>query len=508
MTTTITEISSSSNSDSKKLVTPKFHWPWVVLGLSLAAALIARFCYGSLIIDDAYITFRYVQNFAKGLGYVYNSGAHVLGTTTPLYMLLLTPPHLVGLPLEGISFWYSLLSDCATIIVLYLIGQRLGLPRCGLAAGVLVALLPDYITYSVSGMETSLYTTLLVGAFYLYLRGNYKLTGFVLSLLVLTRPDGLLMVLVLFVHFLLKQKRLPWPVALTLLPLPALWALIATLYYGSPISNSVIAKASLDNLPREDSLLYLIIFLAQNVKPFLTFFAILGIFLILRQKQYQLLRIPVSWWLLYCTVFIWQGAFNYFFWYFIPLLPFYFLFSMVGLSNLWGLASNYLKSKGFRLTLKPIVIAGGIVGLAILAWAAVSNWDLQYQRHLVREYLYRDVATRLAPQLGAGETLAANEIGALGYYCNCQILDVVGLVSPEVIKKNELQVLQQRKPKYIVAFRWHLKEETFASPWLAQNYELAEIHYVGSNSTVKTNLGQNAPAYGQEDALYVLKRRS
>jgi hypothetical protein len=40
-------------------------------------------------VDDAYITFRYARNIASGVGFVYNAGERVLGTTTPAYTLLL-----------------------------------------------------------------------------------------------------------------------------------------------------------------------------------------------------------------------------------------------------------------------------------------------------------------------------------------------------------------------------------------------------------------------------------
>jgi hypothetical protein len=40
-------------------------------------------------VDDAYITYRYARNIATGVGFVYNAGERVLGTTTPAYTLLM-----------------------------------------------------------------------------------------------------------------------------------------------------------------------------------------------------------------------------------------------------------------------------------------------------------------------------------------------------------------------------------------------------------------------------------
>ena len=59
--------------------------PVIFVLLALAARLIP----GARTIDDAYITFRYARNILAGLGFVYNPGQTVMGTTTPLYTLLM-----------------------------------------------------------------------------------------------------------------------------------------------------------------------------------------------------------------------------------------------------------------------------------------------------------------------------------------------------------------------------------------------------------------------------------
>ena len=62
---------------------------WLLVGALVALAVLARLVPGQRIVDDAYITFRYARNIADGLGFVYNPGQPVLGTTTPLYTMLL-----------------------------------------------------------------------------------------------------------------------------------------------------------------------------------------------------------------------------------------------------------------------------------------------------------------------------------------------------------------------------------------------------------------------------------
>ena len=53
--------------------------------LGLLFLLWLRFHQPPNTVDDAYITFRYARNVATGVGFVYNAGDRVLGTTTPAY---------------------------------------------------------------------------------------------------------------------------------------------------------------------------------------------------------------------------------------------------------------------------------------------------------------------------------------------------------------------------------------------------------------------------------------
>ena len=64
----------------------RFIFPIGVVSLVLLVQVLP----GPRPVDDAYITFRYARNLAQGLGFVYNPGDHVLGTTTPLYTIVLS----------------------------------------------------------------------------------------------------------------------------------------------------------------------------------------------------------------------------------------------------------------------------------------------------------------------------------------------------------------------------------------------------------------------------------
>ena len=83
---------------------------WVILaGLTVLFFQI----YGNLAQDDAYITFRYARNLVMGRGFVYNENEWVLGTTTPLFTILLAITAYLSkldivktsIVISGISLW-------------------------------------------------------------------------------------------------------------------------------------------------------------------------------------------------------------------------------------------------------------------------------------------------------------------------------------------------------------------------------------------------------------------
>ena len=49
--------------------------------------------------DDAYITFRYVDNWVRGHGLVFNPGERVMGYSNFLWVVVLYPFALLGIPI-------------------------------------------------------------------------------------------------------------------------------------------------------------------------------------------------------------------------------------------------------------------------------------------------------------------------------------------------------------------------------------------------------------------------
>ena len=188
-------------------------------------AVLARLLPGSRTIDDAFITFRYARNLLAGQGFVFNPGEAVLGTTTPLYTLLMAGLGAlfggVQADFPSIALVVNALADAITCLLLWEIGKRLHLSRTGYLAGLLWAVAAFSVTFAIGGLETSVYVLLLTGAAWAFLAEKRKLTALLGALALLTRPDALILLGPLVLARLiqmglaLRKRNIPRPCQVT-----------------------------------------------------------------------------------------------------------------------------------------------------------------------------------------------------------------------------------------------------------------------------------------------------
>jgi len=432
----------------------------LVAGL-LVVALLARLVPGERMVDDAYITFRYARNLVEGFGFVYNPGGRVLGTTTPLYTLLLAGLALAtgSRDFAALALAVNALAGAASVGLLYALGNRFAGHRApAVAAALLWAVAPYSVSFAIGGMETDLAVALLLAASYAHVAGRPRAMAALSALALLARPDTAILLGLLWLDLALTR---PWKrqlvgvlreglIALALL-LP--WLVFGTLYFGSPLTASVAAKSATYRLSPEEGLVRLI---QHYSTPFfedvvlgppwrLIGFAVYlllcgvgGLRVIRRNRRaWPLLAYPY----LYLAVF---AAANplLFRWYLSPPLPFYFLLITTGI---WALARDLGR---LLSNLKPETLKLETVALTILflfaaaALAATLNaWDLHPDHGPDRpapemawfklELLYAQAADVVLSHAAPGDTLCAGDIGVLGYRTRMRVLDTVGLVTPE-----------------------------------------------------------------------------
>ena len=229
----------------------------------LFAAVVLRFAWLS---DDAYITFRVVDNTTAGLGLRWNPSERVQAYTHPLWLFVL----LAGRLVTGELYYTAIaLSVALSVMAVALLAFRLRAAPAAVVLGLLVLTLSRaFVDYATSGLENAL-SHLLLAAFLVVWFGRPPPThqrstdncalnsgywpldtarwllslSFLASLLALNRLDALLLVLPALGWALWRGRsaRALGLVALGFLPLLA-WTLFSLLYYGFPFPNTAYAK--------------------------------------------------------------------------------------------------------------------------------------------------------------------------------------------------------------------------------------------------------------------------
>lgn len=196
--------------------------------------------------EDAFITFRTVDNLLNGYGAVWNVGERVQTYTHPLWFGLMALAHW----LSGEVFYTSMVvswlcSLGAAVLVVAVLASSVWTVALGTA---LLCLCKAFVDYSTSGLENPLSHLLLalfVAVFLRADRGPRRLVvlGLLTALAALTRMDSL----VIYgppLLYCLWQERSARALYLLLCGLPLFlgWELFSLVYYGFFVPNTAYAK--------------------------------------------------------------------------------------------------------------------------------------------------------------------------------------------------------------------------------------------------------------------------
>lgn len=200
-----------------------------------------------LIIDDAFIYCRYIDNFLFGkIGLVYNKGEFVEGYTSPLWLLSVTMFRALGLDYLTI---FQLLS-----VFCFFIFWRLGvhcnqqlLSHDKIESSLnfpLIALSTNYAVTSFfsSGLESPLMQISAAVYCAFALSPEKRLLRSVCALLPLVRPEFVVLVPLVFFWAYLRTKKIPYDFIFVLLITCGGWLLFRIYYYADFFPNTFYAK--------------------------------------------------------------------------------------------------------------------------------------------------------------------------------------------------------------------------------------------------------------------------
>ncbi len=442
---------------------------WILLPLSAFAVgvylLASRSAAGiGFPLDDAWIHQTYARSLAMNGEWAFLPGQPSAGSTAPLWSLLLSVGHIFN---TGPFLWTFALG-VITLFGLAWVGMLLFgklCPMCrkyALFAGIFLVLEWHLVWAAASGMETLLQALIILLVFLLLLgeQPTWFWIGLLIGLSAWVRPDGItlfgpaLMVLFLSAGGWQERLRKSFPLFLGFCLLFLPYLLFNQWLAGSWWPNTFFAKqaeyaaelnSSLISRLWEQAALPLV-GAGVLLLPGFIYFLLVSI----RQKAWTALAGAI-WFCGYLAIYALRLPVSYQHGrYLMPAMPVYFL---------WGLAGVIM-----ALSILPERPVWRIIGRVWLA-SIVVVWLLFF---LISSDAYRKdvaviqtemVATAhwVAQNIPTGELVAAHDIGALGYFGEHALLDLAGLVSPEVIPfiRDEALLgdyLDEKAVDYLVTF--------------------------------------------------------
>ncbi len=456
--------------------------------------------------DDAFITYRYVENVVAGRGLVYNAGEHVLGSTTPLYLLLLAALKAVfrGVALPVLAVAFNFLPFAAAGVAAWLLLEKItGCRPVALLAAAFLLTDPPLLALSLGGMESYLFVSLALFSLLAAASRRPVWLGALAALACLTRPEGALLLPIGAAFFVRSPRALLRGASAFLLTI-APWAVFALFYYGSIIPLSVIAKSKpLYPVPPGFALERLsgsvaswiggaalgrgggaASWIAMTV-PFLVTAAALFAPEFRRRKAF----LPA---LFFAALVLFYAAGNpmMFPWY-LPAIFTTWALTIFAALPLTAPGRSRAGGSGRWASIPHTMLVATIIAAGIAR--CVKNPSpqtllLDKPGHMrIREY--RKAAEYLNEHFSPGETAAAPEIGSFGYYFKGKILDACGLVSPEahpflpVPEEERLrpglgaistEFVRETNPDYIVTMMLFAVKSLDRSSWFRENYERIE----------------------------------
>jgi hypothetical protein len=447
---------------------------WAVSVLSVLTALVAARHAGP-VVDDSYITYRYAQNLAAGHGWAYNIGTTVHAATSPLYVLVLAGPIVIGLTPTMASNVISVLSVAVAATCTFVIVRRTGPTAAGVLAAVFVVANPWFPLYR--GMETTmvigLAAALIMTAFGPHVVRREWVVGLLAGTLLVARNDTLILVGIVGLLTLWTQRRVLWRAGLVAGGLIGTWSAIAWAWIGTPLPETLGAKIAQGRSgywsastmttgwmpPIQDNGLW----------PWLVTLVVLAaigtVGGLLRRDPARLVVITLVAWpafhmLAYAVVLRVPG----YYWYFGPVV-----FCLAALA---GLGTAEVLAVAGRVNPRLVLVLATVTGVVFLALVVPRYTNgVNYE-------VYHRLALWIRANTEPDATVAATEIGYLGYVSERPIVDYLGLldrVSADELARHDLQSwLYRTEPDVVVTHRpaWSLESPALAAPGFLHAYRL------------------------------------
>ena len=395
--------------------------------------------------DDSFITFRYVKNFIDGHGLVFNIGERVEGYTTFLWTIMLAIPGKLGFELINLSQVLGVLFGIGTLYFTYKLSQNLGGDNRQVGFSLIAVLLfasNSAVAYwLISGMETGMFVFLTVLCVWLYLKErnspkNFAYAPLAFVLLSLTRPEGMYLFGLTMIHFVAEKfftkgtdrkaeiKRLAMWVALYAIPIGAFMAWRLS-YYGWMFPNTYYAKAGFS----KDYFFAGVDYFWQFAQLDLLWGALFVIpiaFLLWKKRNWDMLYL-IFILLAYTSYVVSVGGdvvANLRF--FIPKLPLFYLLVQETFYELYCMARENQSSLKNLAYIAPLVVAYFTFSIPYDQVREKCDLEIGLVTKMTQQGLW--FKTHCKPDA----VIAATTIGAVSYYSDLMLIDMLGLTDETI----------------------------------------------------------------------------
>lgn len=416
--------------------------PYLFVVIAFALFVVLVYPLRDTLVDDTFIHLVYARNLADAGELSFNRGDPTYGATSPLWVGLLAILYAAGVDLTIGCRVLSWLFALCSIALVYRLARRSG---CGPFASVSAALVMSaeawFLRWSAVGMETSfaLFMVLLVldRAFSTEVRDSI-LFGLLVFLAMLARPEALLLapLALLAVFFTRRRGVMLWLAVLVLLL--AGWFIVIERHTGTyfpltagakqgrpVLSAALIGRAAVPVKIIGATLALPVLALITGLVAGARRGSILGCIARGRHSYYPVL-LMILWAVVLPTLYVILD-FQVLSRYLLPVSP---AIIVLAFSSISGISERVRMGPGARRALIAIFTAVTITQNVLFYAIVVVPPTRAFSRGLTE--VIGSMGSWLAANSAPEAVVAAPDIGAVGYYSRRRILDLGGLVTPEI----------------------------------------------------------------------------
>ena len=480
-------------------------------------------------LDDPWIHLCFARNLAEFGSFSYfRDQLATSGSTSPAYTFLLAAFYLLYNNEFIISYSLGIVFSCLAALAFWKLACRDFKHDAwfAAAAALIMALQPKIALIAVSGMETTMFIFFIIAALYFYQTASVRGLGIMLGLVLWCRPDGLILWVAVAMDYGLRRFANTKKSACCNEPFFTLQgfltvfaiALAMGAAYGAfnfNLSGDILPntyKAKLTYYGARSPLVFLQqdvleYFFSREFLPLSVFFIIGsgGVLVSVLRGVYS----PYALYLIFACGFVAAYCINIpfahrFGRYMMPLIPCYIIISMLGLR-----ATALGAARACRREAAGNALCAACAALAVIAAAIYIFKDSEEYAYYCKYHNDRHVAAGrwIEAHTPQQAIIAAHDIGAIAFYGKRKILDMVGLITPELIphiKQEKFEVfleqyLAQKEVSYIVVLTsWF--EIVNSSPLFApvSEPEVIEVHSFISG---KTHIQPSAVSFRNRQAM-------